>query len=115
MKIVDFSSSADLKKCFQEIEVDPHAQEIMLEKFQFVIIEIPEVRNVEANILKQEMLVLGGEAALNRHSISCTVPTTPVLLSGTKKMFRILTQRIENQVGDLPQIAKQITSLLFSS
>lgn len=110
-----FSSSAELKKYFEEIDVDPHAQDIMLEKFEFIIIEIPNVRNVEANILKQEMLVLGGEAALNRHSISCSVPDTPVLLSGTKKMFRILTQRIENQVGDLPKIAEEIKTLLFSS
>lgn len=112
MHIVSFSSLADIKKRFQEIDVDPAAQEIMLEKFEFLTIEIPAVRNVEANILKQEMLVLGGEAAVNKHSISCSIPETPVLLAGTKKMFRQLAERIKLQVGNLPHIAEELSALL---
>ncbi len=114
MNVIHFETSADIEKKFEEIDVDPHARDIMLEKFQFYVLEICDVKTVEANILKQEMLILGGEAAVNRHSISCSVPTTTVLLSGTKKIFRNLYQRIQSQVGDLPKYADNIKELLFS-
>lgn len=114
MRVVHFSSEAEIKKRFEEIDVAWEAIPMMLEKFEFYIIEIPSVRNVEANILKQEILVLGGEAAINQHSISCSVPETPVLISGTKKMFRTLVERLEHQVGTLPELAKGIKTLLFS-
>lgn len=113
MKIVTFSTPADIKEKFTEIDVDWRAVDMMIEKFEFLIIEIPEVRNVEANIIKQEMLVLGGEAAVNRHTISCSVPTTTVLLAGTKKAMRRLIERIRaQQIGKLPQIAAELESLL---
>ena len=58
-KIVHFENTADIEKAFSEIHVDPVAKEIMMEKFQFLILRLDDVRCVEANILKQEMLVLG--------------------------------------------------------
>ncbi len=114
IKTLTFSSQADIKTKFTEIDVDSRAVDMMLEKFEFVIVEIPEVRNVEANIIKQEMLVLGGEAAVNRHAISCSIPTTTVLLAGTKKSMRRLIERIRaQQIGNLPQIATDLETLLF--
>lgn len=113
MKIIQLTSPDEIRNKFLEVDVDPRAVEMMLEKFQFLVIEVPEVRNVEANIIKQEMLVLGAEAALSRHSISCSVPTTTVLLAGTKKIFRRLIERIRPQVGNLPKIADELEKLLF--
>lgn len=111
-KIVHFENTADIEKAFSEIHVDPVAKEIMMEKFQFLILRLDDVRCVEANILKQEMLVLGGEAAVSRHSISCSVPTTPVLLAGSKKTFRKLCERIVHQIGALPEIAQNIDKII---
>ena len=114
MKIISFASAEDIKAKFEEIEVDWRAVDLMLDKFLFVTVEIPEVRNVEANIIKQEMLVLGGEAAVNRHAISCSVPTTPVLLAGTKKSMRRLIERLRAQnIGKLADIADELEQLLF--
>lgn len=115
MKIVSFASPAEIRQKFEEIQVDPVAIEMMAEKFEFLIVEISAVRNVEANILKQEMLVLGGEAALHHGSISCSIPTTTVLLAGTRKAYRKLIERIRPQVGALPQLADELQRLLFTS
>ncbi len=114
MKLITFDSPADIRAKFTEIDVDPRAVDMMLEKFEFVIVEMHDVRNVEANIIKQEMLVLGGEAALNRQSISCSVPTTTVLLAGTKKSVRRLAERLRAQnIGKLADISDELEKLLF--
>jgi dihydropteroate synthase len=115
MKTVTFKHQGDIEEKFEEIGVDPNARSIMAGKFQFHIVEIPEVTNIEANILKQKMLVLGGEAAIHRHSISCSIPTTKVLLAGTRKTFTSLIERIRHEVGALPALATDLHKLLFSS
>ncbi|QQS59416.1 hypothetical protein IPN35_00810 [Candidatus Peregrinibacteria bacterium] len=113
--LVRFEGVDDIKNAFSEIDVDPVAREIMMEKFQFLVLRFDDVRCVEANILKQEMLVLGGEAAVSRHSISCSVPSTPVLLAGSKKTFRKLCDRIARQVGSLPEIGQSIDKIILQS
>jgi len=112
MRILASTSLADISERFERIGVDERAREIMLDKFSFYILDLPAVRNVEANILKQEMLVLGGEAAVNKHTISCSIVETPVLLAGTKKMFRDLVKRLREQTGMLPDIAEELSTLL---
>jgi hypothetical protein len=96
MKIVPLLSAKEIHQKFEEMRVDPMAIEIMLDKFQFLIIEVERVRNYQANIIKQEMLVIGGEAAVDQETISCKVEYTPMLLSGTKKTFRKLLERLRH-------------------
>lgn len=114
MKCLVFQSSAEIEQKFNEMNVDKTAISIMIEKFQFLVVEIPVVRNVTANIIKQEMLVLGGEAAVDQNTISCQVETTPMLISGTKKTFRRLIERIRYyDSDDMKHIALELEDLIF--
>ncbi|MEE9912549.1 MAG: dihydropteroate synthase [Deltaproteobacteria bacterium] len=67
-----------------------------------------------ANILKQEMLSLGADAAVARGSISCSIDATDVLLMGTLKQIRALTGKIEKQPFGLDLMARDILNLLHN-
>ncbi|HBJ75080.1 MAG TPA: dihydropteroate synthase [Syntrophaceae bacterium] len=65
-----------------------------------------------ANILKQEMLSLGADAAVARGSVSCSVKATDVLLMGTVKQIRALAAKIEKQPFGLDSISRDLPVLL---
>ncbi|MBW1645132.1 MAG: dihydropteroate synthase [Deltaproteobacteria bacterium] len=65
-----------------------------------------------ANIVKQEMLAVGGEAAVSRGVIDCSAPDGPVLLSATRKQFRRFLQKMRSQPFSLPRLAEQIREVL---
>jgi len=65
-----------------------------------------------ANILKQEMLSLGADAAVARGSVSCSVDATDILLMGTLKQLAALAQKIEKQPFGLAQMSRDILELL---
>ncbi|MBN2645216.1 MAG: dihydropteroate synthase [Desulfuromonadaceae bacterium] len=65
-----------------------------------------------ANILKQEMLTLGGDAAVARGTVTCSLAATGVLLMGTLKQFQALSQRLPSQPFGLAGLARQLRKVL---
>jgi len=66
MRILSLSGENDLKELMREIKVDPYGIKIMLPKAQSYILKINSLSGIASNILKQELLSLGGDAALAR-------------------------------------------------
>ncbi|MBU1197373.1 hypothetical protein KJ765_02570 [Candidatus Micrarchaeota archaeon] len=69
----------------------------MAPKAVFRIIFLKSVRNAVANILKQEMLAVGGDAAVSIHAVDCSEPTTDVYLLGTLQQHRRLLRKMRSQ------------------
>jgi dihydropteroate synthase len=65
-----------------------------------------------ANIIKQEMLSAGGDAAVARGSVSCSVPVSDILIMGTQKQILALVRKIEKQPFGLNLIARNILEIL---
>ena len=85
----------------------------MFPKMRHVNIRIGPVPCVAANILKQEMLSLGGDAAVARGTVGCTVPETDVLVMGTRKQLNRLVDKLNCQsFGVLRKLAGEVTLLL---
>ena len=70
---------------------------IMAPKCLFYAVKLEKVRCPVANILKQEMLSAGGDAAVSEHSVDCSLPTTDVLLMGTVKQYRVVLGKMRGQ------------------
>lgn len=68
-----------------------------------------------ANILKQEMLSLGGDAAVARGTVCCSVSHTDVLLMGTPKQLAALPQRLAAQPFGLAAVGEELSMLLQRS
>jgi len=112
VKIVKIDHFNEAVELFQKIGVDPYGIKAMVPKTKTVNIFIPDLPCKVANILKQEMLSLGADAAVARGSVACSVEKTDVLLMGTNKQLMKLAEKISKQPFGLAKIATDINELL---
>lgn len=66
----------------------------------------------QANILKQEMLSLGGDAAVARGTVACSINSTDVILIGTDRQLYRLCERLLLQPFGLPALASELKTTL---
>jgi len=89
----------EMKEAIHQIEaigVDPDGIELMRGKALHLNLKVEGMDIRTANILKQEMLSLGGDVALDSRGLDCTVPSTDGLLMGTQKQFEKLIQKLDS-------------------
>ncbi|NLJ71796.1 MAG: dihydropteroate synthase [Syntrophomonadaceae bacterium] len=90
---------------------DDKAIAYMGPKAVYRIIKLKNIRSFVANIIKQEMLAKGGEAAVNKQSLFAE-GYTDVLLMGTLKQYRLLIKKLSLQPFNLKLLAEEIESIL---
>ncbi len=98
----------------QKVGVDPASIPIFKRKGSFVSLLIYDVPVIAANVIKQEMLAAGADAAVHRHAITHKVEKTDVLTMGTLGQHQKLIEKLYmmNYWG-LSEIARQIEECLF--
>lgn len=102
----------DLLSQFRKIRVDAGGSEIMLRKGFLRSVKIHGVRPFPANILKQEMLSLGGDAAVSRGSLTGRDRKTDCLLLGTLSQFSHLEVKLQKQPFALAGLGREIAAAL---
>ena len=107
----DIRSMDELMEEFREIGAADRGAKIMARKFPvFIRLERMDVRG--ANILKQEALARGCEAALTYGAVDFSSKETDVLLMGTISGIKSLADKIRNQLFGLSEAAEEIGELL---
>ncbi len=96
----------------QRIAVDCYGIAEMVPKMRTLCIGLPQLECRQANILKQEMLSLGGDAAVARGTVSCSIDTTDCILIGTAKQLTRLCQKLTVQPFGLAVLADELKCLL---
>jgi len=109
IKIKNLEEAAAILK---KIGVDPYGIDAMASKTINVNILLEDQPCKIANIIKQEMLSVGGDAAVARGSVSCSVPVSDILIMGTLKQISALVKKIEKQPFGLNLIAGSILEIL---
>ena len=104
----------EIQRELDRIGVDPVGIARMLPKLEFMPVLLPNVRPAAANIIKQEMLSLGADAAVARGSVACSIESTDVLLIGSHKQLNSLCHKLKLQPFGLSAIAEELTALLHS-
>jgi dihydropteroate synthase len=94
------------------IKVDGYGISEMVPKMRTLCIEFSGLECCQANILKQEMLSLGGDAAVARGTVACSIPGTDCILIGTAKQLSRLCRKLKAQPFALPELAGELESLL---
>ena len=79
----------------KKVGVDPTGVKLMAGKTLHFNLRIEGIDPRSANLLKQEMLSVGGDAALDRRGLDCSTPSTDAILIGTQKQFEKLTSKLE--------------------
>ncbi len=112
MKIINIKNSFQATAIFKKIGVDPYGIDAMLPKTMHVNILLEKLPCKTANIIKQEMLSVGGDAAVNRGSIACSIEASDALIMGTIKQVTAFSKKIEKQPFGLNLIARNIGDLI---
>ncbi len=112
MKIIRIDNWEEALTLFQKIGVDPYGVDAMAPKTLHINILLKDQSCKIANIIKQEMLSIGGDAAVARESVACSISSTDVLIMGTFKQISELVKKIEKQPFGLDLIARDISEIL---
>jgi dihydropteroate synthase len=105
-------TSSDALQILKKINVDPYGIEAMLPKMAHCNLLLEGIKCNVANIIKQEMLSLGGDAAVSRSSVSCSVKETDVVIMGTAKQLQRFADKLSFQPLGLKAISMAIKQLL---
>lgn len=111
-QILKIETLAQAKEEIAKVGASPVSVNIMAPKAVFRIIKVSGVSATAANILKQEMLSKGGEAAVHAGSVNCTQKTGDVVLMGTMSQYRKVIKSLRIQPVGLPELAEKLKTLL---
>ncbi len=112
VRILDFDSPRCLTKEMQKIKVSPYGIKLMLPKAVPFLISLKDIDYRAGNILKQEMLSLGGEAAIPQGAIDGSQKRVSAILIGNQKIFSNLKNKLLPQPFGLSKIAEEIESVI---
>jgi len=96
----------------RSINVCQDGIDIMLPKMRHFVFMARNMDPRAANILKQEMLAVGGEAAISYHAICDISKPTDCLLSGTERQLAIALRKLERQPFGLKILASELARAL---
>ena len=110
--MLDIRSLAEAKRIMRDIWVDKSGIQIMGSKSLSFLIKVNNLSNICANILKQEMLSLGGDVAVSRDALTGKTKKTDCLLMGNLSQFNRLNSKLRNQTFGLNSLSKDMSSVL---
>ncbi len=112
-RILNITSPTQAKLELEKIKVSSGGIESMYAKMNGICVKLENVSLAAANILKQEMLSLGGDAAVARGVVNGTIPVSEVILIGNEIKLRRLADKLAYQQHfKLPVIRQDIIRLL---
>jgi len=111
-RVLHIASPLDAERELHCIHVDPVGIKMMAVKMQTRCVKLYGLQCRQANVLKQEMLALGGDAAVARGTVACSIDHTDVILIGTDKQLLMLCSKLAPQPFGLPALAAELTRIL---
>lgn len=99
---------AHLSAEMESISVDPAGLRIMALKSDCYIFKTDPISVPAANILKQQILSVGGDCAVSRDVAIGKAPATPVILMATQRQYERLTESLKEQYFGLSELGAEI-------
>ncbi|MDH7576683.1 MAG: dihydropteroate synthase [Bacillota bacterium] len=112
VRVIGINNREEARRAIRAIGADAGGVNWMVPKAVHRVLRVENLPTRAANILKQEMLSRGGEAAIHREAVHLAVDTTDVLLMGTLKQFDQLSQKLRMQPFGLSRLAQEIKDVL---
>ncbi len=113
--VIHLNNEYEIKKELVNIRADKKAHDILAQKMIFLYIKLEQVDTRAANILKQNVREIGGEAVISKEAYAFTERKTDVLLSASKESLKLLIKKISTLEYGLNKIAKELEALLSSN
>ncbi len=112
MRCLKLTSTVEAADLLKSVGVDAYGIKAMLLKMTNLNILLEGIKCKVANIIKQEMLSVGGDAAVSRNSVACSAEVTDVVIMGTVKQITHFTEKIAVQPFGLAGISGEIKVLI---
>ncbi len=102
----------EAQRILESIDVEPCSVEILSPKSQHLNILIKSVKTSWANIIKQEMLGSGGDAAISRSSYACKEAHTDVLMMGNISVLKRFVSKMRMQPDCFKVVADEVEKII---
>ena len=112
IRYLHLTSEKEAIDALKGADVDPYGIQAMLPKMFHLNIVLDGLECRVANIIKQEMLSLGGDAAVARGTVACSVARSDVILMGTLKQMQRFAEKISAQPFGLGAISERLREIL---
>jgi len=112
LRDLQINSPSTALALLDKVKVDACGIEAMLPKMRHLNIRMEGVPCRAANVIKQEMLAVGGDAAVARGTVACSIPATDVILMGTQKQLIRFAEKIIYQPFGLSLLALSVSRFL---
>lgn len=109
MRIIKTDDTRYIKAIMQDIGADKVGIRIMAPKSILYLIKLRNLACFGANILKQQVLSLGGDVCLSRDAITQKARLTDCLIMATAAQFHHLVYKLKEQPFGLNRIADEIS------
>ncbi len=97
-----------LSQEMQYIRVENAGINKMQPKGEFLVLKTSPLRAPACNILKQQMLSIGGECAVAKGIVNCNIESSPAILMGTRKQYLSLIKSLTDQCFGLEDLKEEL-------
>ena len=112
IRVLRIKNQSDAVRELKKIGVSPESIKYMRPKTQSFNIKLKNINAVTCNILKQEMLSVGGDVAVSKEVITKNVSKSDCLIIGTLAQINKLSKKIKRQPLGLDKIGKQLKTTI---
>ena len=113
MKVFPFEMyGPEYESLMKKLDVSSSGIEIMKYRFSMRSFMITDISTPAANVVKQHVLALGGEAAVPSHSVNCGEPKSNLVFSVREDKLQSLLNKFKAQCWKLPIVAQKIEDIL---
>ncbi|MCX6113299.1 MAG: dihydropteroate synthase [Proteobacteria bacterium] len=105
----------ETERILRSIDVEPCAVGLLSPKSQHTNIILKSVKTSWANIIKQEMLACGGDAAISKSSYACLEKQTDVLLMGNESVLERFVAKMRMQPECFNCVADQVEKIIVKN
>ena len=108
IRVLQISRAKELDRLFSGLKVDPYGIRIMAPKARNLLIRLENISCFAANILKQELLSCGGDAALPRGTLTGKTGKTSCILIATLSQIDRLREKLLLQPFGLNRLSQDL-------
>ena len=112
LRLVPLHARKTTERLLAEAGVDTAGIRIMAQKTDILMLKVDRVPAPAANILKQQLLSLGGDAAVHRDVITGRPDSTAVYIVGDARRLGALSGKLAYQPFGLPSLGAEVDMLL---
>lgn len=115
MQVFPFNvADEEYASLMKKLEVSECGSSIMRGRFALETFVVSDISTPAANVVKQEVLSLGGEAAVPAHAVNCSKPKSGFIFSLRRDKIPAFVSRMKIQCWKLPQVADFIDKFVAS-